>query len=391
MKRPVLGLLAAAAGTLALGAGPASAAKLTVDDDEVQCKKAQFTTIQSAVNAAAPGDSIEVCPGTYTEQVTIPSGKDDLKLYSRNPLQAVIKAPAVMTDPKAIVRVNGAEDAEIRAFTITGPGGGICDSLRYGVRVDGDGSAEIRHNLIKDIRDNESPVSGCQNGNAIQVGRNFEGQTGHAEIVGNWLQDYQKTGVVVDNAGSSAEIRHNVVDGIGVTTVIAQNGLQISRGANAEVQHNRITDNDYEPTSTLGTGILAFELDGGVEIEHNTLARNGSGVYLDDVSGVEVSHNRATDHRYDGYDLVGGSLDNVLSHNYASGNQFDGIFADSDTSNNLIEKNRLEDNVEHDCHDDAPGPPPDNSANVWEDNFGVTQNHPGLCEQGGGKHDGDDD
>ena len=58
-----------------------------------------------------------------------------------------------MTDPKAIVRVNGAQDVTIRHFTITGPGGGGCDSIRYGVRVDGDGSALITDNHITEIRD----------------------------------------------------------------------------------------------------------------------------------------------------------------------------------------------------------------------------------------------
>jgi putative cell wall-binding protein len=37
---------------------------ILVDDDKVQCPTAAFTTIQSAVNAASPGDTIRVCAGT---------------------------------------------------------------------------------------------------------------------------------------------------------------------------------------------------------------------------------------------------------------------------------------------------------------------------------------
>src|SRR5271170_432364 len=44
---------------------------ILVDDDKVQCPSAAYTTIQSAVNAANPGDRIHVCAGTYPEQVTI--------------------------------------------------------------------------------------------------------------------------------------------------------------------------------------------------------------------------------------------------------------------------------------------------------------------------------
>jgi pectin methylesterase-like acyl-CoA thioesterase len=47
---------------------------LIVDDNLLDCPNAQYTTIQSAVTAAVPGDKIKVCAGTYIEQVTIPAG-----------------------------------------------------------------------------------------------------------------------------------------------------------------------------------------------------------------------------------------------------------------------------------------------------------------------------
>ena len=44
---------------------------ILVDDDKVECPTPKFTTIQSAVDAAKPGDTIRVCAGTYVEQVSI--------------------------------------------------------------------------------------------------------------------------------------------------------------------------------------------------------------------------------------------------------------------------------------------------------------------------------
>ena len=121
---------------------------LIVDDDGLDCPNAQFVTIQSAVTAATTGDRIKVCRGTYIEQLTIPAGKDDITLFSEGARQAIIRAPLVMAAPQAIVRVNGAQNATIRHFTITGPGGGPCNSIRYGVFVDGGGSALITDNHI---------------------------------------------------------------------------------------------------------------------------------------------------------------------------------------------------------------------------------------------------
>ena len=45
----------------------ASAATLTVDDDRADCPAAAFTSVQAAVDAAAPGDTVTICPGTYAE------------------------------------------------------------------------------------------------------------------------------------------------------------------------------------------------------------------------------------------------------------------------------------------------------------------------------------
>jgi nitrous oxidase accessory protein NosD len=50
---------------------PAAAATLVVDDDGAQCPSAGYTTIQGAVDAAAAGDTIRVCDGTYNEAVNV--------------------------------------------------------------------------------------------------------------------------------------------------------------------------------------------------------------------------------------------------------------------------------------------------------------------------------
>ena len=46
---------------------PPTGTTLIVDDDHMQCPNATFTSINAAVIAAAPGDTIKVCPGIYRE------------------------------------------------------------------------------------------------------------------------------------------------------------------------------------------------------------------------------------------------------------------------------------------------------------------------------------
>jgi parallel beta-helix repeat protein len=307
---------------------------------------------------------IKVCAGTYVEQVKIPAGKDGLTLYSVPDLQAVIQAPALMSSPKAIVWVAGAQNAAIRHFTIQGPGGGPCDSIEEGVRVDGGGSALITDNHIAHIHD--FPFGGCQNGLGVRVGRNRDETFGLATIVHNRTDNYQKGGVVVDGQLapgaqlSRAEVAYNQIQGVGPTALIAQNGIQVSRGAIGNVHNNSVTGNVYTPQTYTSIGILLYrDSSPSTQVTHNDVFANDEGIGLYTTVNTTISHNNA--------------------HNNLSG---DGLFADSDTANNMISYNRLTNNTPFDCEDDSVGPnnPPANVANFWVKDLGYTENKPGLCK-----------
>lgn len=348
---------------------------LIVDNDGLDCPNAEYTSIQAAVNAATPGAKIKVCRGVYTEQVTIGAGKDGITLFSEGALQAIVKAPLVMADPKAIIRISTAKNVTIRHFTISGPSNGPCDSLRYGVRVDTGGSALITDNHITEIRDN--PLSGCQNGVGVLIGRAFEMTTGSAVVVHNLIDKYQKGGIVVDGPPASdegcppvcpdftdsaaivvgsIEVAFNEVVGIGASMLIAQNGIQISRGAVANVHHNKVSLNNYIPPTFVSEGILLFQAGAASEVSHNFSSQNDDGVGIFTTDDMEISYN------------------------HVEKNDFDGIYAGIDTMDNLITHNMAKDNVEHDCHDDSAGSGTAGTANFWIKNLGRTENRPGLCK-----------
>ncbi len=67
MIRPTWVAAAAAIGVLAIAPSADAAQTRSVDDDGADCPSAPFSSVQAAVNAADAGDTIAICPGTYTE------------------------------------------------------------------------------------------------------------------------------------------------------------------------------------------------------------------------------------------------------------------------------------------------------------------------------------
>ncbi len=357
--------------------GPASVAASSgdgpnmyiVDNDLAQCPNAAYTSIQAAVEDSGPGDQIRVCPGLYQEQVDIGAGHDGLTVFSQQPLQAIIKAPQpVMAEPGDIVRIHeGVQDVTIRHFTITGPlpDSAFCSvQTRTGVKVEQMASATIKANHITEIRSTSPALRGCQNGIGIRVGRRFEPggpQAGSAWITHNRIDKYQKGGIVIDGANSSATIDHNeIVHGPPDVIPIAPNGIQVSRNAAADVGHNIVTENNG---ADLGTGILLYrEVDDPPEpplinVHHNRVFRNDDGISLYNTLGASISNNRSYEQTV-----------------------WDGIFADSDSEENTIDHNDAYLNFEHDCHDDSAGAGTAGTANFWIHDKGNTQNRPGLCK-----------
>src|SRR4051794_11088559 len=113
-----LAVLASATACLAAAVPATASARTLVVDDDGGCRDARYSTIQSAVDAAASGDVVRVCPGTYEELVSVATA--GVRLVSATPHAALIKAPAASTGAQALVSL-GARNVRLLDFTLSGP------------------------------------------------------------------------------------------------------------------------------------------------------------------------------------------------------------------------------------------------------------------------------
>ena len=351
-------------------------------------KKAEYTTIQSAVNAAVSGDHIMICPGTYPEHVVVPAGKDSLDIEGGKASSTFVQFPLTppTSGPDAIFLVDGAQNTEIHNLTVRGPwsddeSGGCAQATHYGIYVEGGGSAHIHDNAITQIQDlSQTGLGGCQDGLAVRIGSYFDGQTGSGQVDHNVITDYQKNGVTIDGTGTTAQVNSNTiigdsVDPNGVNPYIARNGVQFGRDAAGKVNHNTIADNEYvggvedDPAGNEGAGILAFEVTGGVQINNNTLTANDYGLDL----GVGSANED------------GGSLTVttgvLFNNNHATDNRFDGLRAEDDAQQNTLrDDNASGTSAGHDCRDASTGSNTAGTANTWQHDEGQTSNPSGICQ-----------
>jgi len=310
---------------------------ILVDDDRVQAPKAAFTSIQAAINAAKPGDEIRVYPGTYVEQLTIGAGKNNIEVESATSTKPLLVAPATLTGNGALIDITGSQNVEIERLTLKGNA-----NTKFGIRVSGGASADIENNTISGILD--------PNGAGIYVGRSSATDTssGKAEVENNNVSNYGKVGIAFDGAKYKGEIENNTVVGSGDNPNIAQNGIQVSGGANVEVERNDVSGNRYTGTGFDAAGILLDAAGSKTEVERNTVHDNQEGILVSKTKSVEIESNRSYKNTEDGITLVDSS-DIDIDCNETDHNGGDGISVYGDpgvaSGNNRIAHSSSHDNT----------------------------------------------
>jgi hypothetical protein len=358
-------LLPAVTGLVLLGAVPAHATEL-VDDDGRQCPAAPHRTIQAGVDAAAPGEQVLVCNGTYGETVRIEgAAKDGVTLIAKTTRRATIRLPA--GSPGPIVDVAGADRVSVRRFVLAGPtpdlGPVTCSGTTPGnaVRVGG-GAQAVR--ISEDLVTIPCGVTGIEIGGGAS-----------ATVVSNTVGPYRFGGIAVLGAGTFATVTGNGVSAAGAAEHFCEQfGIGVFDGAAANVLSNRTAGNrtafaacPFDDPGQSSPGLLVRHASTGQAVLMNNRSfDNDAGIAIEDHAGAQVERNV----------VVRNALGGIVSRDNARGG--------------LFRRNDARGNGGPDCSDttagqnpSAPGAPWFGTLNTWFNNRGADPVPAGICTPSG--------
>ncbi len=288
---------------------------------EVGCGRDSYHTIGAALSVAHPGDTVLVCPRTYTEDVTV--AVPGLTLTGLG--HPVIDAAGM--DNGIVVTASG---VTVQGFTVE-------KAIGEGILVEGTTASPVRDVIIRFNRvianDQGNPTGApittsayaeCDAspaaptipgdcGEGIHITGVHDSTVAENTVVGNsgGILVSDDTGATYDNTIWGNLVQNNLLD-CGVTVV--GHALFVTQGAPGGVYDNRVVDNIITGNGLTGQGggvLLASGVPGGAVygnlVERNTIYGNGlSGVTLHShIPGQNLNGNRIVGNRIGTNNLKG--------------------------------------------------------------------------------------
>ena len=240
-----------------------------------------YPTIQAAVNAASPGDTIIVRDGTYTENVDV--NKDHLTIQSQNGAEKTIVQAANADDN--IFEVI-ADYVNISGFTVRG----ASEAPSCGIHLKSNNS-KISNNTISN------------NYWGMDISSSL-----HISIINN-LVSHNENGIFLTSSNSNT-ITNNRVS-------YNDNGIWLSSSCGNSITHNIASSNRFE-------GIFLQGSSDNTITNNEASYNNQDGIRLEFSLQNNVANNIASTNRVDGI-LLYGSNDNKIKGNSISSNGDFGI------------------------------------------------------------------
>jgi parallel beta-helix repeat protein len=333
-----------------------------------------YPSIQAAIDAAEPGDTIFVENGTYLENVVV---NKKISLIGESVEKTIVDG---MNNTHTIDVL--ADDVEIANFTVTDSGtdypysGIFLDNAQdsrvidnnvsvnngigifvawgsnntivhniashngqVGIRVDGhDSPALLENNTIEynqldgiftynahDVIIQENTISNNgQNGIALQ------GTSLNITVRGNLIESNAWHGIEVVSDTSDCNILRNNV------TANIQDGINVFMAYNNKISENDVMSNGWD-------GLYIAQCSDNT-IRRNNVTDNGEGVKLEWSSGLTIIGNDLSANNGDGIRLFESS-DNCISANNIDSSASEGIRLESHSNNNNITRNNVTNNL----------------------------------------------
>jgi parallel beta-helix repeat protein len=252
-------------------------------------------TIITAINKVTEGGTVNVAPGTYTENLDI---YKKVKLTGNSSDDTYLVASSSL-NPVIYINNNG-NNSTIQNFNISGLGSAPV------IFLDGADNCNILNNTISN-----GSVGVVVNGN-------------NNTVSSNEIRNNKWAGVDLDSADNN-QIQENTISE-------NQEGVYVQKSASKNtIQGNNITNNSY-------SGVA---LDGSSDnnIKDNQINGNSNGVRLYNATGNRVSNNNVSDNSWGG--VVGDNAhENIIDNNSISRN-VEGVHLMNNSTNNTIINNNL--------------------------------------------------
>jgi parallel beta-helix repeat protein len=348
----VAATVSAVMGTFVVIAGPAGPAQAVTH--RVLVVPRDFATIQAAVDAAAPGDTVNVGPGTFTEQVVI---NKDLNLHGAGAAATVIKAPPTLlpygvrvndsVPLAAIVRVGQHAKVHLSGLDVTGPV--PCTSVDEGIGVVEDANLDVSDARISELvaagcaAEAYGMVFGASPGYAIDGVPGGTTASGHVSHV--VVDTFQSAGIIVVGAYGRSPSRVTLSDNTitaGVPVDPAdQVGIWIRLNAVGQVTRNTVSGGvctydgcGFDPISQFQSIGALVEGGDGTTFTGNHLSGADTGLADFNAAGVTISGNTLVDNN--DFGIVVQDTDGVTKNNTITGGRVGiGVAADAQDTTEL--------------------------------------------------------
>ena len=297
-------------------------ATLTVNNSTGQVT--DFTSIQSAIDNAFPGDTIVIFPGVYEENVDVYVTNLTLKSESASSGDTIVKAASSLDDIFYII----ADGVTISGLNITGP----VDFPNAGIRLNGVKYCNIESNQLSNnysgsiLNTSSGNSSLTFNNSSSDAGFGIRLDSSSSNILENNTLSWNGTSILLRNSTDNTLINNSAsggnygiwVDSSSNNTLDGNNLSNNRVGAYLNISSGNVLNNSTVSNNT-GSGINLWDSVGNT-LSNSTASKNNVSIVLQNSSANLLNNNTVSDNYY-GLWLYSSSNGNKLDGNIASNNR----------------------------------------------------------------------